>query len=86
MINTILNGENIIRSSARQLVPMKYKEGIKQYLSRKNKREVTISPMAREYLINVFKSDINNLASLIDRDLSGWLTAPYAPDSNQHDL
>jgi hypothetical protein len=39
-----------------------------------------MDPTDRQYLIDFYRKDIGKLASLVDRDLAGWLQV-LAPDT-----
>lgn len=65
----VLQNSRAINKAVKVLIPYSLREKFKQQI-------YTQPPMpeeARNYLKNVYQDDINQLQSLIDRDLSSWL-------------
>jgi hypothetical protein len=68
--NPILNGiRKLMSKSTRKRV----RNFMKNLLLRHNLKQVDMAPETRQKLIEMYRTDINELSNLIDKDLSGWL-------------
>lgn len=75
--NSIFMGENILKKIFRYILPKSIRQSIfdsaKKQLFDANLKKEKMNPETRKSLIAYFKSDIQKLEKLIDRDLSHWL-------------
>jgi hypothetical protein len=62
-----------ISQRLREMTPKWLRPQIRTLLFREAYR-LKMSPMDRQYLVGYYRDDIVNLASLLNRDLSAWLT------------
>ena len=58
----------------RAMVPARLRPSLKKAAFRRGK-SLTMDPKDRQYLVDYYREDILQLATLLDRDLSGWLRA-----------
>ncbi|MBE9124805.1 MULTISPECIES: hypothetical protein [unclassified Coleofasciculus] len=76
-LNDLLIKPNPLRSSIasvmKLIVPLQFRQKIRNDMVKKNTYKAQLSPEARNKLIEIYRSDILNLQELIDRDLSHWL-------------
>jgi len=68
ILNSLQNSR-AINEAAKKLIPYSLREKFKQQIY----TQPPMPEVARNYLKNVYKDDIIQLQSLIDRDLSSWL-------------
>jgi hypothetical protein len=57
----------------REMTPVRLRPQIRTLLFRDGFR-LKMRPLDRRYLVDYYRDDVVNLASLLNRDLSGWLT------------
>jgi hypothetical protein len=81
LINSLLRQKNSIRaiasSTLRVLLPLEYRQKLRQTLidwNSQSKDQAPLSPEERQQLINFYHDDILQLQDLLQRDLSSWLT------------
>lgn len=77
--------ESSIKKVVRAFVPYKNLQAIKHRLLIWNTEPVPMPPEIRIQLLNLYKADIEKLALMLGRDLSGWLHA-RAPTPIKHSL
>jgi len=65
--------------AAARMTPSRLRPSIRRALHRKP-GTTHMDPADRQYLIDFYRKDIGKLASLVDRDLAGWLQV-LAPDT-----
>ncbi len=64
--------KKVFRPILLNTIGKRYTESLVNYFL--NRNTFNIKPKTRKRLIEIYRSDILNLADLIDRDLSGWLS------------
>ena len=73
----LLNKPNLIRSSLGSIIklfiPLEVRQNIRSKLIDKNVEKVKLSPEIRSKLIQIYRNEIIELQSMIERDLSAWL-------------
>ncbi|WP_243473386.1 sulfotransferase [Winogradskyella sp. MH6] len=69
----LLKKDFFIKRHLKNLLPVKFRKSIKSEIMRNNLQKETISLEAKIYLQEYYKSDIQKLQELINRDLSNWL-------------
>lgn len=74
LIHTIFDKSNPIKFTARQLLPESMRWRFTAYVRNMNLKKEAIDPEVRKDLIELFREDILKLQSLINRDLTDWLT------------
>jgi hypothetical protein len=65
---------NRIKDFARPFLPLGARRSISEFFISREKQKLTFSPAVRERLLADYREDILLLQSLIDRDLSQWLS------------
>lgn len=73
VLHALVTGLNPIKPVLNQLIPAKLGSNLKGYYSRQNLAKPKLSPEIRQQLIEVYRDDILQLQTLIQRDLSKWL-------------
>jgi len=73
VLRNVLDKPNIIRSTLRRCVPARLRQEAATILRRKNLVRPEMTKALHEELLETYRSDILQLQSLIDRDLSLWL-------------
>jgi hypothetical protein len=77
VFNSLFMGENIVKKIFRYILPKSVRQSIfdsaKKQLFDANLKKEKINPETKKSLITYFKSDIQELEKLINRDLSHWL-------------
>lgn len=68
-----VNKPNIVKRFLKNLLPAKIRIQAKAYLLKHLLDKTYMKKHEREYLIGVYKDDIKNLQSLIQKNLSAWL-------------
>jgi hypothetical protein len=72
-INSIINGQNSLRSLLKVVLPTKLSKRVRWRINAKNLFKPQMSYEVRSHLISLFKEDFQKLEALIERDLSHWL-------------
>ncbi|HEX7065262.1 MAG TPA: sulfotransferase [Bacillales bacterium] len=62
-----------LKKVIRTFLPKKFRSELLYKLRRSNLQKIEMQKQTRKELIEVFRSDVNQLEQLIDRDLSSWL-------------
>lgn len=68
-----LDKPNVIKSTVKHLLPLNFRQNLKQNAKEKNLFKPTLDSKIREHLRSEYREDILQLQDLIDRDLSLWL-------------
>ncbi|GAB4528860.1 MAG: sulfotransferase [Pleurocapsa sp.] len=68
-----INQPNPIKSLIKPLMPLKFRQNLKQNAQTKNLYKPQLDPQVRQQLIAEYREDILQLEQLINRDLSQWL-------------
>jgi len=72
-IHYLLNKPNIFKSVAKQIIPVKTLEKIRQIIAKENLRKDEIPSELYDYLRSYYKPDILKLSELVGMDFSLWL-------------
>jgi len=76
LLQRILNTDNpvrtLVKSALKLMATDQQRAAIKERLRSANMKREVISPEDRDYLLEYYRQDIDNLASIIRRDLSDW--------------
>ena len=66
--------DNPLKTGAKAFIPKSWRNGVRNFVAGRNaKPKQTLNGDIRKKLIEVYRDDIEQLQSLIDRDLSSWL-------------
>jgi hypothetical protein len=68
----LLLSRNPAKLMFQRLLPWSFRQQLKLYIARKAFKKVTMGPAVRQSLREIYKDEIDQLASLIQRDLTGW--------------
>jgi len=70
----LIAGQNLLKAAAKTVLPVGFRQRIKGNLVSRNLSRPELLPTEiRQHLIEVFRSDILDLQTLIGRDLTRWL-------------
>lgn len=69
----VFEQDNLVRRVSRKVFPREVRKRVIEFLRLRNMEKRIMSDDVRDHLISIFKTDIHNLETLIDRDLSNWL-------------
>ena len=70
----LVSRPNMVRSTVRKVIPRSMRSGLRSRLLDASVERVPIEPSVRNELTAGFADDIGRLQTLIERDLSAWLT------------
>lgn len=73
MLNSFLNKPSVMKGIIKNLVPSSLRKQMRNKISQYMLEKPEMNLDTKEYLINVFKDDIEKLSALIGRDLMHWL-------------
>jgi hypothetical protein len=76
LLMKLLNTDNILKNTAKRIVPTRYRRHVSGRLKDLNinrKKKYQIKPETRNHLCDLFFNDLKKLEALLDTDLSAWL-------------
>ncbi len=71
-LHRLLQRDNPIKTLAQQLIPRRYRAGIRDFVLNRNLKSMDIPSEAAEELKAFYRPDIEKLEHIIERDLSAW--------------
>ena len=75
-LSRLLNRKNPIKQAAKAVLPRQFRKNIYSSLQQSNMGDKTqINPLIKAQLIDDYREDVEQLQSLIGRDLSHWLAS-----------
>jgi hypothetical protein len=72
-LNTFLHNGNLIKTCLKPLLPTPWRKQMIANLNQRNLKKEKLSPDIRRQLLPLFQTEIEQLQTLLQRDLSSWL-------------
>lgn len=74
LMSSVFDKDNVVRTLSRKLLSEEVRWRFTSYWRNQNLKKIEMSSNIRSKLTEYFRDDINSLQTLIDRDLTQWLT------------
>lgn len=74
-IQRAVRGDNLIKAAVKKVLPSSVRSSVKARMLAMNTIPQRIPAEDRERLVGIYRTDIEKLQGLLDRDLSSWLAA-----------